>query len=168
MQLASTLGFILNKRSGKFLGLTLEEQAAVHECLTWWPLGALPKKLGCVVESVVLDGARVWGCAFHRLRQPGHNVHCFYGDELENFDSCCRRLMKRIKTIIPDGCPRARIRATSRVTRRLEDGGTLGDTLGDEARGMVVVGEHFFGPAPPSDSRSVLFAKRSFSCGALR
>ena len=41
MQLASTLGFILNKRSGKFLGLTPEEQAALHECLTWWPLGAL-------------------------------------------------------------------------------------------------------------------------------
>ena len=82
----------------------------------------------------------MWGCACHRLRQPGHNVHCFYGDELENFDSCCRRLMKRIKAIIPDGCPRARIRATSRISRRLEDGGTLGDTLGDEARGMVVVG----------------------------
>ena len=131
----------MNKRSGKFLGLTPEEQAAVHECLTWWPRGGSLNRIGCVVESVVLDGARVWGCAFHRLRQPGHNVHCFYGDELENFDSCCRRLMKRIKTIIPDGCPRARIRATSRVTRRLEDGGTLGDTLGDEARGMVVVGE---------------------------
>ena len=29
MQLASTLGFILNKRSGKFLGLTPEEQAAM-------------------------------------------------------------------------------------------------------------------------------------------
>ena len=108
MQLASTLGFILNKRSGKFLGLTPEEQAALHECLTW-------------------------------LRQPGHNVHCFYGDELENFDTACRRLMKRIRSIIPEGCPRARIRATSRVTRRLEDGGTLADTLGDEARGMVVI-----------------------------
>ena len=99
----------------------------------------------------------MWGLACHRLRQPGNNVHCFYGDELENFDSCCRRLMKRIKTIIPDGCPRARIRATSRVTRRLEDGGTLGDTLGDEARGMVVVGEHFLA-SPPGDARSVLFA----------
>ena len=49
--------------------------------------------------------------------------------------------MKRIKSIIPDGCPRARIRATSRVTRRLDDAGTLADTLGDEARGMVVVGD---------------------------
>ena len=104
-------------------------------------------KLGWLNRSFS-GGARVWGLACHRLRQPGNNVHCFYGDELENFDSCCRRLMKRIKTIIPDGCPRARIRATSRVTRRLEDGGTLGDTLGDEARGMVVVGEHFLAPLP--------------------
>ncbi len=47
--------------------------------------------------------------------------------------------MKRIKSVIPEGCPRARVRATSRATRKLEDGGTLADTLGDEARGMVVI-----------------------------
>ena len=90
MQLGSTLGYIINKRSGQFLKLTTAEQDALHECLTW-------------------------------LRQPGNNVHCFYGDELENFDTCCRRLMKRIKTIIPEGCSRARIRATSLVTSKLED-----------------------------------------------
>ena len=43
------------------------------------------------------------------------------------------------------------------MTRRLEDGGTLGDTLGDEARGMVVVGERVLA-SPPGDARSVLFA----------
>jgi len=107
LQLASTLGFILNKRSGKFLGLTPAEQEALHECLTW-------------------------------LRQPGNNRHCFYGDELEHFDKACSRLMQRIKSIVPEGCTRARIRATSRVTRKPEHG-TLADTLGDEARGMVVV-----------------------------
>ena len=62
--------------------------------------------------------------------------------------------MKRIKSIIPDGCPRARIRATSRVTRRLDDAGTLADTLGDEARGMVVVGEIFW----PSEGECVFDA----------
>ena len=36
------------------------------------------------------------------------------------------------------GCPRARIRATARQARHLEDG-TLADTLGDEAQGMVVL-----------------------------
>ena len=35
MQLAETLGFILNSRSGKFLGLTPDEKSALHECLTW-------------------------------------------------------------------------------------------------------------------------------------
>ena len=143
MQLASTLGFILNKRSGKFLGLTPEEQGALHECLTW--PGIFPIHHAWL--PVMVSG-RVCVCAggggFPRwLRCPGNNVHCFYGDELENFDTCCRRLMKRIKSIIPDGCPRARIRATSRVTRRLDDAGTLADTLGDEARGMVVVGDCF-------------------------
>ena len=143
MQLASTLGFILNKRSGKFLGLTPDEQAALHECLTW----AWDFLIHHAWFPVMVSG-RVYVCGgggFLRwLRCPGNNVHCFYGDELENFDSCCRRLMKRIKSIIPDGCPRARIRATSRVTRRLDDAGTLADTLGDEARGMVVVGDFFF------------------------
>ena len=28
-------GFVLNNRSGKFLGLTPEEKGALHECLTW-------------------------------------------------------------------------------------------------------------------------------------
>ena len=107
LQLASTLGFILNNRSGKFLGLTPDEQSALHECLTW-------------------------------LRQPGNNKLCFYGDELEHFDKACKRLMQRIKQIIPDGCPRARIRATTRVSRKLPDG-HIADTMGDEARGMVVV-----------------------------
>lgn len=35
LQLASTLGFILNKRSGYFPGLAPEEKEALHECLTW-------------------------------------------------------------------------------------------------------------------------------------
>ena len=46
--------------------------------------------------------------------------------------------MERIKHVIPEGSARARIRATTRVSRRLEDG-SIGETLGDEARGMVVV-----------------------------
>lgn len=34
-QLAGTLGFLLNRRDGKFLHLTPAEESAVHECLTW-------------------------------------------------------------------------------------------------------------------------------------
>ena len=35
LQLASTLGFVLNKANGKFLGISEDERAALHECLTW-------------------------------------------------------------------------------------------------------------------------------------
>ena len=35
LQLASTLGFVLNQRSRKILGISDEERAALHECLTW-------------------------------------------------------------------------------------------------------------------------------------
>ena len=46
--------------------------------------------------------------------------------------------MERIKGFLPEGSTRARIRATSRVSRTLQDG-SLGDTLGDENLGMVVI-----------------------------
>jgi len=35
LQLASTLGFVLGRRSGKHMHLTPEETSAVHECLSW-------------------------------------------------------------------------------------------------------------------------------------
>ena len=73
MQLAATLGFILNSRSGKFLGLTPDEKRALHECLSW-------------------------------LRQPGNNMLCFYGAELEAFDVPCKTLMQKVKQIIPEAC----------------------------------------------------------------
>ena len=107
LQLASTLGFILNKRAGYFPGLAPEEKDALHECLTW-------------------------------LRQPGNNPVCFYGQELEDWDRACKALMDKVKRVLPEGSTRARIRATSRVQKNLQDG-TLGDTLGDEARGMVII-----------------------------
>ena len=53
-------------------------------------------------------------------------------------DATCQKLIGKIKQIIPDGCSRARIRATTRASRKLQDG-TLADTMGDEAQGMVVV-----------------------------
>ena len=107
LQLASTLGFILNKRAGNFPGLSPEEKGALHECLTW-------------------------------LRQPGNNPVCFFGQDLEDYDKACKFLMDKVKRFLPEGSTRARIRATSRVSKWLQDG-SLGDTLGDEARGMVVI-----------------------------
>ncbi len=60
------------------------------------------------------------------------------GEELEYFDRACKALMDKIRGIIPEGSTRARIRCTNRVTRNPRDG-RLSDTLGDEARGMLVV-----------------------------
>ena len=57
---------------------------------------------------------------------------------MEDFGRASKVLMDEIKTILPECSTGARIRATSRVSKTLQDG-TLGDTLGDEARGVVVV-----------------------------
>ena len=39
LQLASTMGFLLNRQSGRFMGLTPEETDAVHEVLSWLRAG---------------------------------------------------------------------------------------------------------------------------------
>ena len=107
-QVASTMGFVLNQRSGKFMGLTPAETDAVHECLTWG-------------------------------RQDGNNkVLAFFGTVLESFRGACQTLMGRFRSVIPEGCYRARIRATRRESREPNEG-KLGDTLGEEAHGMVIV-----------------------------
>ena len=46
--------------------------------------------------------------------------------------------LAEVKQIIPEGCSRTRIRATTRVSKKLADG-TISQTLGDESRGMVVL-----------------------------
>jgi hypothetical protein len=71
------------------------------------------------------------------LRQPGNNPLNFYGAELEEFHRCCAELMQKIKHVLPEGSTRARIRATTRLSRQMHEG-RLGDTLGDEARGSIL------------------------------
>ena len=108
LQIANTMGLILNKTSGKTSGLTPEELNAVYECLTWG-------------------------------REEGNNkVLAFFGTVFESYDAACGTLMRRFKSVMPEGCPRARIRATRRRSLA-DDDGCLADTLGDEATGMVVV-----------------------------
>ena len=109
MQVAATLGFVLGRRNGQFLkGLRPKEVESIREIL-------------------------VWG------RQSLNNkVLQFYGSELEKFDNACRTFMSKIKSVLPQGCPRARIRATSREIRQPREG-TLGETLGEENSGLVVV-----------------------------
>ena len=108
LQVASTLGFVLNKKSGKFMGLTPAETDAVHECLAWG-------------------------------RQDGNNkVLAFFGTVYESFQGACKTLMRRFQSVIPEGCHRARIRATRRESHEPHEG-QLGETLGEEAHGMVIV-----------------------------
>ena len=108
LQIANTMGLILNKTSGKTSGLTPEELDVVYECLTWG-------------------------------REEGNNkVLAFFGTVFESYDAACGTLMRRFKSVMPEGCPRARIRATRRRSLA-DDDGCLADTLGDEATGMVVV-----------------------------
>ena len=107
-QVSNTMGLVLNKTSGKASGLTAQEVDAVHEILTWG-------------------------------RQPGNNkVLTFFGTVFESFHNACQHLMGRFKSVMPEGCLRARIRATRRESHRPKEG-CLADTLGDEAHGMVVV-----------------------------
>ena len=46
--------------------------------------------------------------------------------------------MGRFKSVLPEGCLRARIRGTKRETFNAKEG-TLADTLGEESHGLIVV-----------------------------
>ena len=86
------MGLILNKNSGKSTGLKPEELDAVHECLTWG-------------------------------RQPGNNEPLmFFGTVFETFYNACHQLMGRFKNVLPEGCLRARIRATRRESHHPKEG----------------------------------------------
>lgn len=86
----------------------VQEEGALHECLTWGS-------------------------------QPGNNSMLrWFGPELGDFDAACRRLMASFGTVLPEGSLKARIRCTTRESKKVNDE-TLGDTLGDEAEGLVMV-----------------------------
>ena len=72
MQVAATLGFVLGRRNGQFLkGLRPKEVEAIREILVW---GAQP------LNNKILG---------------------FYGSVLEKIDGACRKLMSRIKSVLP-------------------------------------------------------------------
>ena len=92
-----------------FVAVTLfQEESALHECLTWGS-------------------------------QPGNNpILQWFGPELADFDAACRRLMASFGTLLPEGSLKARIRCTTRESKKVKDE-TLGDTLGDEAEGQQLL-----------------------------
>ena len=107
LQLNSMMGFLLNRKSGRFMHLTPSETDAVHETLTW-------------------------------MRAGNNKILTFFNTIYESFQAACSALMGRFQNVVPDGCVRARIRATRRETREPRES-VLGETLGDEACGFVVV-----------------------------
>ena len=72
------------------------------------------------------------------LRAGNNQILAFFSTNYEAFQQACSELMGRFRTVIPEGCLRARIRATNRESRENKEG-TLADTLGDEHTGVVVV-----------------------------
>ena len=62
----------------------------------------------------------------------------FFGPKLTTFDNCCQTLMAAFRTHLPEGSLKARIRATTRESKKASDG-HLGDQLGEESTGMVTI-----------------------------
>ena len=108
-QLASTMGFIVRKNSGSFLGLKPKERLALHEILCW------------------------------STRPGNNPVLKLFGEELQAFDSGCREIMHQFGEALPQGSLRARIRATNaRETLQTQEA-ELSTALGDEATGFVMI-----------------------------
>ena len=110
-QLASTMGFVLNRNNGSFLkSITPEEQATLHEIITW-------------------------------AMQPGNNkILEYFGPDLAAFDSACQKLASKFRTLLPEGSVKLRIRAAPpRHARRAHREETMEDTLGSESTGLVEI-----------------------------
>jgi hypothetical protein len=108
-QLASTLGFVLDRESGRFLGLRPSELSALHEILAW---------------------GRVAG---------NNNVLRFFGAQFEEFSDACRAVFAQFKHLLPHGNNRVKVRVTGKDKVKSKEaslGSTLGE---GESTGMVVV-----------------------------
>ena len=100
------MAFVLNKQKLSGTGYEPREEKAIHEVISWG-------------------------------RLPGHNeIFAFFNTSLEAFRSAAEALMGRFRSVLPQGCLRARIRQTKRGDAKE---GFLSDTLGDESHGFVVV-----------------------------
>ena len=84
-------------------------------------------------EESALHECLTWGS-----RSGNNPILKWFGPELADFDEACRRLMASFGAVLPEGSLKARIRYTRRDSKMVNDE-TLGDTLGDEAEGMVMV-----------------------------
>ena len=107
LQVASTLGFVLNQRGGAFMNITPSETEAVHECISW-------------------------------IRSGNNSVVRLYGTVHEKLVGAYGKLREAMRSIIPEGHCKARVRLDRRDTKTQRDA-DLGNTLGQERSGLVVV-----------------------------
>ena len=111
-QLTSMMGFLLHRNDGGFLRklkLAENEIAAIHECLSW---GRLPGNNRCLE---------------------------FFGTVFESYQNAIDSLMGRLRSVLPEGSTKCKIRATARESRDPLGSGTLMETLGEETVGMVMI-----------------------------
>ena len=80
--IANTMAFVLNKHKLTGTGYRPQEDAAIHEILTW---GRQPGH---------------------------NKIFMFFGTAMEAFHSACSKLMGRFRSVLPQGCLMARIRQT--------------------------------------------------------
>ena len=110
LQVAATFACVLNKRDGKFLGLSKEELEAWHECLCWL------------------------------REPGHNELLRLYGTQYEKLVSACNVLDSTLRSrgVLPEGAPRAKIRWSKKFGPEVK-AGTLSETLGKEQAGVVVV-----------------------------
>ena len=105
--LTSMMGFILNKNDHRDMrNLTPKETHALHECLTWCRTG---------LNNKVLQ---------------------MFSTVFENFHHAAGELMDKIRTVLPEGSTKCRIRTSAREMHQPTTS-TLLETLGEESTGMV-------------------------------
>ena len=110
LQVAATFACVLNRRDGAFMGLGRDELEAWHECLCW-------------------------------LREPGNNrVLRLYGTQYEKLVAACKVLEQTLRSrgVLLEGHQRAKIRFRKQFGHDVKEG-TLGETLGQDRAGIVVV-----------------------------
>ena len=62
----------------------------------------------------------------------------FFGSTFEDFSDACRTLASKWKHLLPTGNNRVRVRMTGKDKVKVKES-TLGQTLGEESTGMVVM-----------------------------
>ena len=100
LQLASTLGFVLEKKSGKFMGLKPQELDALHEILCWG------------------------------MERGNNPILAWFGNVLGDLTHSCRALGKKFTQVLPKGSNLARIRVSAKQRLHAKEGNlgqTLGD-----------------------------------------